>query len=438
MPKRMILIAPLFPPEETSRSIRMFFLVKNLIKNHWFIDVITMRSTKNLRTSSFSEIYNYIPDNIRIFETFPGLYIYFRNLLKSKNKLIQQETRNNVKINTENQTSFCKNFLRKLLDLLMPDRTMDWLPFAILRGKKLLKTNKYDVIFSTDPISHLAGLLIRNSKDIPLLLEYGDPWAYNPAYHKPNYIFKIEKFLETKVLKESCKIVVTTNETKNDYLFHYGSVVNKKISTVFSGYDPKYLSDTPNMVSDKFNVVYTGSIPGIRGDLLPLFQAIREIEISDNEFKHHFQLTLVGGVQRREKIDDSLHHFLKLTDRLPFKKSLEYMKGATVLLLLGNKGGLQIPAKVFWYIGAKKPILTILGDENDPIKPLMTKIKRGYVVNNNKEEIKKAIKKMYQLYKEGKLGEAFDLSDIEEFTWEKRFEKLNIILEEIIHKNNEG
>ena len=54
------------------------------------------------------------------------------------------------------------------------------------------------------------------------------------------------------------------------------------------------------------------------------------------------------------------------------------------------------------------------------------------MVGNNAVEIAKVINKAYELWRQGKLFSSFDLSPIEEFTWESRARTLAEALAELM------
>jgi len=111
-------------------------------------------------------------------------------------------------------------------------------------------------------------------------------------------------------------------------------------------------------------------------------------------------------------------------------EALRALAESDVLVLWGNRGGLQVPAKVFEYIGARRPILAVLGDEDDPLQPILAGLNRGIMVPNREEEIVPAVLNLCSLWREGSLDRSFDLDDRPEYQWSAAGEKLERILVE--------
>ncbi|PIC63991.1 hypothetical protein CSV79_08710 [Sporosarcina sp. P13] len=82
---------------------------------------------------------------------------------------------------------------------------------------------------------------------------------------------------------------------------------------------------------------------------------------------------------------------IDISGRISIKELNELEKKTDVFIHLCNTNGTQIPAKVYYYSGTKKPILFILDGESKKIKSFFEKYKRFVFCENNREDIIKAI-----------------------------------------------
>lgn len=72
-------------------------------------------------------------------------------------------------------------------------------------------------------------------------------------------------------------------------------------------------------------------------------------------------------------------------------------------MLFDNNNALQLPAKVFEYLGTSNPILTFTINFNSPLSKLMKEINRGPLAYNRKKDILKALKEIVILYEKRKI-----------------------------------
>jgi hypothetical protein len=90
---------------------------------------------------------------------------------------------------------------------------------------------------------------------------------------------------------------------------------------------------------------------------------------------------------------------------------------ATVLLLMGWPGGYQIPAKLFEYIGARRPILAIRGGPDDPAARLIERMNRGIVVEPEQGAIRRALCTLFDHHRAGSVETTFDLAERPDYSW---------------------
>jgi hypothetical protein len=102
-----------------------------------------------------------------------------------------------------------------------------------------------------------------------------------------------------------------------------------------------------------------------------------------------------------------------------------------LLLLIGNTTSLQLPLKVFEYIGARRPILCVRNGEQDLAANLLGPLSRGIVVASDAGAIARGIRQAYDLWAKGELENTFSLEDRDEFTWARSGTLLNAMLRRI-------
>lgn len=428
--KKVLLIAYNFPPLITPQSLRWFYLSRELSRKGFIVDVLTIKFPETAK-----DLLDELTDNIKQYRTFPGPFYYLT--FKYSRENVTSEKENSLKSPSVFWKIISKVFWKiiskvyyKTFDILnalpIPDIYSEWLPFANRIGLNLINKNRYDVIISSSEprVCHLVGYFIKKKSGIPWIADYGDPWIYPiPTFREPNLKKKIIERIEKKILRELDAITVASEGIKKLYIERYPFLPEHRIHVVTQGFDPDMFSRVKEEKPNKFRIVYCGSFYKNLRDPRAFFDAIKEIDNKDIEVIVVGIINEFADILRKE-----FNNVIKYYGFVSHKESLSLQRSATVLLHIGNNTDVQIPGKIYEYIGAKKPILCIRGDNKDLSEDLIIKYNKGIVVNNSKEEIKGGILRFYELWRKGLLTSTFNLNDIEEFTWRKKAEEIcNII-----------
>lgn len=395
----------------------MSYIAKYLNKWGWKVDVIP--TYYNSYYEFDDSIAKLLPSKINIYRAHDGIISSLLQIF-GIDKQVGKPIR---------KISLIARFLKR--KLLFPDESLSWVPFASYKALNLINKNWYDVIFTSSfPFSsHLVGYVLKKITKIPWIAEYSDPWAYNPITKRSRIKFLVSKALEEKLLKETDAIVFMTGKTKKLYLDKFNFLTENKTLVIPSGYDDNDYSDYKNEAIDKFTILYAGTIRGRTNIFVSFFNAIKYLSSLMDDFRKDHEVIIIGKMKK--ELASFLTEKTVFVGYVNFFESLSYMKKACVLLLLGNEGGVQIPSKVYHYLGAKKPILAILGDENDPLKERLANINRVIIVNGSEKEIAETLLHLYCLFKSRTLFKSYDFSDIEEFTWEYSLKPLDNFLKKL-------
>jgi len=125
---------------------------------------------------------------------------------------------------------------------------------------------------------------------------------------------------------------------------------------------------------------------------------------------------------------------LGLSDRfeirgmLPREEVAPLQLGASCLLLIGNKGGLQLPGKLLDYLGAQRPILALRNETHDIAANLVESRGAGKVVPNEPEAIAAALREMHAAWRAGSLDASCRHDGATEFSWRHIEDELDLRL----------
>ena len=82
---------------------------------------------------------------------------------------------------------------------MVPDTRVGWVPFAILKGLRLHKSKKFDVILTNSPphSTHFAGIALSKLTGLPWVTDFKDGWIVDP--------FRKKEVFSGKCLRETWK-----------------------------------------------------------------------------------------------------------------------------------------------------------------------------------------------------------------------------------------
>jgi glycosyltransferase involved in cell wall biosynthesis len=252
-------------------------------------------------------------------------------------------------------------FARALL--YFPDAYVGWVPFASRAASQLIEGWRPDVILASSPppTTLLAAHRVSSRHRIPWVADLRDLWVDRHYYHQPGWRKYIEEKLERRVLSSAAGLVTVSSPWAETLRARFG----KFASVVPNGFDP---SDYPSHSEVPFRdgrveIVYTGLVYQGRQDPSPLFEALRELGPLAEKVRVTFYGTYLHdlrGLAARYGVD----HLVGVARPVPYKEALKIQTEADALLLLlwnDPKERGVFPAKIFEYIGARRPILALGG-----------------------------------------------------------------------------
>ena len=390
------------------------------------MDVLTIRMPEK-----FQDLIDKIPIVLKVHRIFPGPFYYLTyKYSKESSNVEESDSSVSTSLLWKSLSGMHLKAYKTLNTLLIPDIYSEWFPFAVKRGLKLIKTNKYDVIISSSEprVCHLVAYFLKKKSGIPWIADYGDPWIYPvPTLRESELKRKILRKIEEKILKKMDAITMAAEGTRRLYSDRYPFLQQDKIHVITQGFDADMFLQVKGEITSKFRIVYCGSLYKNLRDPMAFFEAVKEID------KEDIEIIIAGRINEFADVikEDGLNKKIKYCGFLNHLKSLALQKGATILLHIGNVTDVQVPGKIYEYIGARRPVLCIKGGGGDLSSELIIRSNKGIVVNNYKNEIKEGIIKLYSFWQKGLLDKSFNLNDIKEFTWQRHAEDMSRIIEEI-------
>lgn len=383
MQKKILLITYHFPPSQAVGGLRIFNLAKHLPEYKWQTEVLTIRPNhiKKLNYKRLNEIPETKIHQTTCLPTIRDFYIKLKSIycsLIEMRYLTPEDLQKNYipdqpSSNGENLLGQLKRLLISIF-LTLPDGERGWILPAVVKGYHLLKKNQYDFILTSCPpySVHIIGLILKMMTGVPWVADFRDPWY--KGSHKKLYVTTstsklIEEKLETEVLEKADLILTTTQKLCDIFttsMEQHRKPSKQKCFCQTNAFDEQLMARIQTKGKyDPFTITYTGSLYYGRTPE-PVFNAVSQMIAAKEVDCDQIRIMLVGHCDRIENIETNtviekygLNGIVQLIKPVPYEESVRMIKKSHLALLLAPDQPLQIPAKVFDYIGAGTPILAI-------------------------------------------------------------------------------
>jgi glycosyltransferase involved in cell wall biosynthesis len=337
-------------------------------------------------------------------------------------------------------------FIRAIAKLTEPfvpvDFSFPWSYLTFLQALKLVKDEQINLLWTTIPYWSGADLThkIWKKTKIPYILDFRDVRRKCPDNQVPRDIRKAVK-IEQKAVENAAGITYVAPKQIDTLTNLYKKAANIPSALIYN-----WIEETP-AIPEKCEelshpvIIYGGGLYGRMRRVDGLFEAIAIYNKSNPDKKikfMHFGFETELAIIRQLSGKYDIENFTDIRKLIPAGTFDNYCKAADILLLVigHNTGHLEhadaIPAKLFDYFKAGKPIL-VIGPEGCQAGKIVEKIKRGLAVrDDNASAIANAITLLLEK------RENFDLTPdaISEFKEEKVLSEFTSFLNHLGKKDS--
>ena len=368
--RKVLVIARAFPPFlPVGHSIRVVKFIKYLPALGWMPVVLTIDDRgeyEPARKVGSESLLEEISLHVKIYRTTAGEpsldYLEKERRIGRRNWL----TRVLVKVVGGTRRWAFRN-------IFLPDRHVAWLPFALRRGRQIVKRERIDTILATCPpySASLIGACLKSLTGKPLVLDFRDDWIDTPWYRsKPAISRKIERRLESWAVKAADKVILVTEWSRNTFLNRYPTQPSDKFVFISNGCDLgdfATLNSMPTTPRKKFTIVHAGALNDSKSwgrSPAGLFQAVHDILQQQPELAQKLRLVFAGDLpegHRRLADESGLSGVISGVGHLPHDEALRLMKSADLLLAMNYDGwATLIPGKIYEYWAVGGPPILLL------------------------------------------------------------------------------
>jgi len=398
-----------FPPIIHQNSIRALEISKRLVKERISPIFLTQKISKKSQVNY--SLLNELPPSLKIYRTF-----YFESINRYRFFIFF-------------------NIFRLAFFLGV-------LPLLFLKIKKLLrKKRNIKFIYASGPhfYTHIIGYLLKKKSNLPLIVEYRDPWSFNPYNEeKVPWLFKkIDLSIEKRILK-SADLIITVSSALNDFMRNKFPILkNKPIYSIANGLNIKKIEKYSKPDAENIIFTFTGTLYDKRS-IEPLLMIISRLK--NEKFFDNFKFLIkIFGTHRGIDLKDiikrlRIENLVYLGGMIPRSKALDEILKSDLAIHIGeNLDYPTIAFKVWDYLSCQKKIL-YLGNENTYTANFIKENNFGTIIPiNNLEHGKKRLKRLLNDIKNNKYDNSIDNEKLRDFTWEKKAKKfLKIVINKIV------
>ena len=404
-----------------------------------------LKLTKYLCKYNYSPII-YTPDNgvtpLRdnsLLESIPaGLQVLKNKIFEPQNIFsffTKKKPNSDVLVKTKNSL-FNRLLVWLRANFFIPDSRVFWIKPSVKFLANYLEHNPIDIIISTGPphSMHLIALSLKKRFNIKWIADFRDPWTGIEYFDNVPFLpfaKKRHQHLEKQVLINT-DLVLSVSPSWSDEMTVLGA---KKTFVLTNGYDPDDYD--PQFVYKKkkpkqFIIGHFGLYNRLR-DHSFFWKTLNNMTQLDVEFLNNIKFVFAGEVHDDFLINLRNYKFDQKLDYYPYlnhSNSIKNMMNCDMLLVTQGQTKLvhgRLPAKLFEYIGARRPILAI-GQKNSDLEKIVSEISYAWFVDfDNYNLLENTIFEIYEL---SKLDNKFN-DDISFFSREEQVKQLIALIDDI-------
>ena len=410
--KRVLMVAYHFPPMNVSSGIqRTLRFAQYLPEFNWEPTVLTAhpRAYPGTSQASLAEI----PPHLRVHRAFA--------------------------LDTAKHLSLRGRYPRLLC---IPDRWWSWWLGAVPQGLALIRHLKPDVLWSTYPLAtaHVIGYTLHRLTGIRWVADFRDPMA-QVGYPADPLEHRAFRWIEYQTLRHCERAVFTTPGAMRLYTERYRDIPQSRFTIIENGYDESAFGqaeqgqDPGRSNGGPLVLVHSGTVYPSERDPRTFFGALsvlcRNGEIKPELLRIVLRATGCDDYLRGLIKDYGIGEIVKLEPALSYRDALSEMLAADGLLVLQAANcNYQVPAKVYEYLRARRPILALTDPAGDTAAVLKDAGIDTIAPLDSHEEISSLIIRFLELLRRQRAPVARDAKIAAASRWARTIE-LASVLDEI-------
>jgi glycosyltransferase involved in cell wall biosynthesis len=261
---------------------------------------------------------------------------------------------------------------RFLRCMAQPDRWISWWPAAVWRGMALIRQHKPAAILSTFPIAtaHLIGLTLHRLSGLPWIADFRDSMT-EPGYPRDPFTWRLYRRIESATVHRCTRAIFTTEGARQMYAERYPEIPANRWCVVENGFDEENFRDAeahftpaPPARPGQITLLHSGILYPQERDPRPFFAALRTLkqrgEIAGETLNVVLRATCDDPLYQAMIAEYGIEDIITLAPPVSYRDALREMLSVDGLLVFQAAScNHQIPAKIYEYFRAGRPILAL-------------------------------------------------------------------------------
>lgn len=261
-----------------------------------------------------------------------------------------------------------------------PDRWISWRFDAVRQGLKLIREHRPRAIWSTYPIAtaHVIAAELHRRSGLPWVADFRDPMAQE-GYPADPRTWRAYERIERQAVERAAACTFTSPGAAAEYRRRYPHAADR-IVLLENGYDEESFSSVPSEVKPltpgALTLLHSGIVYPSERDPSQLMAAIRLLHdqgrVTPERLRVRFRAPVAEDLLRRLAGEHGVMPYIDIRPPLPYREALAEMLCADALLILqASNCNAQIPAKLYEYLRAGRPVLCLSDPAGDTAQALV-------------------------------------------------------------------
>lgn len=259
--------------------------------------------------------------------------------------------------------------------LAVPDRWVSWSVLGPHTAARICRHKQIDAIWSTYPIAtaHKIGAETKRRTGLPWVADMRDPMIDDGFPAVPSQRRAFER-IEASVMAQADRVIFVTPSARAKYAQKYPRTPAGRLELIENGYDENVfrsvVGEPPPVAGRPLVLLHSGIVYPLERDPTALFHALAALKragaINRGDFVIRFRAPVHVDLLRSLAAEHQVSDWIDIGEQVNYRAALQEMLESDALVILqGRICNEQIPAKMYEYLRAGRPVLGLTDPEGD-------------------------------------------------------------------------
>jgi glycosyltransferase involved in cell wall biosynthesis len=296
---------------------------------------------------------------------------------------------------------------------LQPDVEVAWLPDLLPAALRLLRSGRFDALLTSAPPHSLAlaGALLARRTHLPWIADWRDPWLEHADLDLGRRAVRARTAL-ARPLARAATARMTAATAVNEAIATEIRALRPDlpVAVIPNGVDLEELDEIEARPADRCTLVFSGYFFGDRHPRA-LLEGLADLLAARPELRARLRLRFLGSFReedRRYVAAAGLGDVVAIEGNRPRREVLQAQRDAHVLVAFmqdaGGRGHAFVPAKVWEYLAAERPILALVPPAGRAAEVLRSYGTGELVAPGDREGARAALERLVARWEAGTLA----------------------------------